>query len=489
MNFTYENQGANTFLVYAIEEGEQLDSMSVGMITNNDIPGLVKAVFTQMDTNKYIKYNVSSKIPVKQFFSRPINKSRLLGVLHGIVDAVLSAEEYMIDPNMIIIDTDYIYTDVSRGETTLICLPIIQKEPQIIDLGAFFKRIMFTMQFDQAEDCDYVAKIINYLNKGSIFSLETFKELLTEISAADKSASAVLGSTGHPPVVDDVKNKQPQIQPSSISTTAKSSSDLPNPHAQHSIDSSDSTGQQALSSSHASVQAQDTDKKISLFYLLQHYNKENAAAYKAQKEKKKAQKSGKTRSASVSKKQKIPAYPVPGQAEASGASPMPSAYMVPSAPAAPAEPSALVLQGFSPATAGGQYGQEPNVLGDFGNTVYLNGGQSDASTVILGQERPAQRFMPYLLRRNNGEKIPITKPVFRLGRDAEFNDYAIIDNMHVGHSHCHIVSRDGEYFVVDDNSMNHTFIGDKMIPSGQEVKLTHGCSLTIANEEFEFKLY
>ena len=86
MNFSYENQGGSTFLVYSVAEDEQLDSMSVGMITNNKIPGLVMAVFTQMDTKKFVKYNVSSKIPVKQFFPGPINKKRLLGICHGIVD-------------------------------------------------------------------------------------------------------------------------------------------------------------------------------------------------------------------------------------------------------------------------------------------------------------------------------------------------------------------------------------------------------------------
>ena len=44
----YENQGTNTYLVYAIKEDDSVDSMSLGMLTNNKIHGLAPTLFTQM---------------------------------------------------------------------------------------------------------------------------------------------------------------------------------------------------------------------------------------------------------------------------------------------------------------------------------------------------------------------------------------------------------------------------------------------------------
>ena len=93
MKFTYENQGANTFLVYAVQPDDVLDTMSLGMLTNNNILGLASAQFMQMDSMKYLKYNVSSHIAVNQFFSGSVNKKRLIGVFKGIVNAMISAEE------------------------------------------------------------------------------------------------------------------------------------------------------------------------------------------------------------------------------------------------------------------------------------------------------------------------------------------------------------------------------------------------------------
>ena len=147
----FENQGTNTYLVYAVSSEDIVDTMSLGMITNNKIPGLASTVFTQMDESKFIKYNVSAKVPVSQFFTGAVNKKRLLGVFKGIVNAMLSAEEYMLDTNSIILDLDYIYTDVSTCETVLVCLPIIDTENDNINLGQFFKNIMFSTQFDQTE--------------------------------------------------------------------------------------------------------------------------------------------------------------------------------------------------------------------------------------------------------------------------------------------------------------------------------------------------
>lgn len=51
------------------------------------------------------------------------------------------------------------------------------------------------------------------------------------------------------------------------------------------------------------------------------------------------------------------------------------------------------------------------------------------------------------------------------------------------------MSRDEAYYIVDNNSKNRTSVdGTKILP-GQEVKLTHGCELSIADERFEFMLY
>ena len=125
MRLTFENLGTNTYLVYEIDPADELDTMGLGMLTNNSIPSFAPASFTQIDTTKYIKYNVSSKVSVAQLFSGAVNKKRLIGVFSGIIDAMLAAEDYMLDTNNLLLDLDYIFADVTTCETILVCLPVM----------------------------------------------------------------------------------------------------------------------------------------------------------------------------------------------------------------------------------------------------------------------------------------------------------------------------------------------------------------------------
>ena len=148
MKFGYENQGTNTYLTYKMQTEDVIDTMSLGMITNNAIPGLAPALFVQMDSDKYIKYNVSAKISIEQFFIGNIKKERIVRVFQGIVNAILMSENYMIEQKSILLDTKHIFIDVSTYDVCMICIPFLNRN-QTVDLDYFFKNIMFTTQFDQ----------------------------------------------------------------------------------------------------------------------------------------------------------------------------------------------------------------------------------------------------------------------------------------------------------------------------------------------------
>jgi hypothetical protein len=241
------------------------------------------------------------------------------------------------------------------------------------------------------------------------------------------------------------------------------------------------------------------EKEISLFYLLQHYNKDNAAAYKAQKaaraeSKQKAAKPAaeaapkKSKKKAKAQKDLTPGFAVPGQpapvVEPLSFTPEPSREPAPYVPrqAAVTPIASVSLTPPSPP-------ETPKAV-DLSSTACLaDSPLEDCETVIMGQEELAQRLSSHLIRKRNGERITVDKAVFYLGRDAEFNDYVILDNTHVGHCHCHIVTKDGEYFIVDDNSKNHTSVNGEIIVSGVEVKLAHDFCIKLADEEFEFKLY
>lgn len=500
-SFSFENQGTNTYLVYTVSVEDSVDSMSLGMLTNNKIPGLAPAIFTQMDTTKFIKYNVSAHISVKQFFSGPVNKKRLIGVFSGIVDAMLSAEDYMIDVNSIIMDLDYIFADVSTCETVLICLPIADTEMPPVDLGAFFKNIMFSTQFDQTENCDHVAKIMNYLNSTPVFSLTDFKELLNGIDTTSSSQPVI--NKPQPVVTPPAKPAQevkPQVQ--QPVQPVKEEPAKPVQPVQP-VATKPATVQTPPAAPVKPVQTPPVapatpEKKISMFGLLMHYSKENAALYKAQKE---AEKTAPAQPAPVKAKpatpQSNPGFAVPGQAAPANAGfaipgqpaqPVAPAAKAPAQPATPAQPA----QPAAPAASKPNY--QPPVAPqsqsmNFGETTVLGGGSNIGETTVLGAAPTAVQPKPYLVRVKNNEKINLDKPVYRIGKEKSYVDYFIGDNTAISRSHANFITRDDQYFVLDTNSTNHTYVNGTMIQSGVETQIFHGDKVRLANEDFEFKLF
>ncbi|MGM9603118.1 MAG: DUF6382 domain-containing protein [Faecousia sp.] len=497
--FSFENQGTNTYLVYTIDPEDELDSMSLGMLTNNKIPGIADASFYQVDSTKYIKYNVSAKVSVSQQFSGPVNKKRLIGVFTGIIDAMLSAEEYMLNMDSMLLDLDYIFADVTTCEAVLICLPVMNLEHKNPELGVFFKNIMFNTQFDQTENCDHVAKIINYLNTNSVLSLTDFKFLLDGISKP-KEVKKELPEKRKKEGLDAEKPKQ---QPVVTSVQPQVLSAQPNvplqsvPREQYTVSS---TAPVRLDETMRPQNLEPEEKPISLFYLLQHYNKENAAKYKAQKAAKNGKKQDSSKSVSPEKTKKNPSS---GQGNAEFAVPGKQGGQINPGFAVPGQNYAAMETKPSETAAGGNSQpiarqsqptvpqqqpavQQPARSINFGETTVL--GSPMGETTVLGAAPASMMVKPYLLREKNNEKIPINKPVFRIGKEKSYVDYFIGDNTAISRSHANIVNRDGEFFAVDTNSTNHTYVNGTMIQSNVETKLSNGAKLRLANEEFEFLL-
>ena len=85
------------------------------------------------------------------------------------------------------------------------------------------------------------------------------------------------------------------------------------------------------------------------------------------------------------------------------------------------------------------------------------------------------------------EVISINKPVFRIGKENSYVDYFVMNNNAVSRSHADIITRGRNYFVVDLNSKNHTYINNQMLLVKCETQIFDGDILKLANEEFIFR--
>ena len=594
--FTYENQGQNTYLVYQFDD-RPIDTMALGMLTNNKIKGFAPAIYTEIDNQKFIKYNVSSHVTLSKLFMGDVRKMRLLKTFVNIVDAMQMLDAYMLDRRTIMLDRDYIYVDASTSDVSMICVPVVD-EFAPIDEREFFKNIIFSVSFAANENGDYVARILAYLNSVELFQLQDFKKMLEGLMSEQPAASmqnvqpamgapymqnnpyqqTPAGAPAQPqmnmkPAVmqQPVPPVQPQNRPTDIGqepaiqnvyvSSGASAKDIKlakreemlkqqeeeraremarNPIAPENVDmgfavpgmSTNQYASKPKAVSAAPAQKASKGKKnsgsseddISLFYLMQHYSKENKEKYKAAKERKK---SGNTATeAPIAKKQASVIKPVaasavqqppvgnpyqaapvqpqtpamanpyqtaPAQPQAPAMSnPYQTAPAQPQAPAmsnpyqtAPAQPQASVMNNPYPAP------QMPAMGGmqdDYDQTTLIKntGNTDDAGTTVLNAATKVERH-PYLYQVKNGRKIYLDKKTNRIGKNREVVDICIDGNPAISRCHAIFYRVDDACYIEDLNSTNGTFVDDQQITSNCKTMVRVGSRVKLGDEEFELR--
>ena len=594
--FTYENQGQNTYLVYQFGD-RPIDTMALGMLTNNKIKGFAPAIYTEIDNQKFIKYNVSSHVTLSKLFMGDVRKMRLLKTFVNIVDAMQMLDAYMLDRRTIMLDRDYIYVDASTSDVSMICVPVVD-EFAPIDEREFFKNIIFSVSFAANENGDYVARILAYLNSVELFQLQDFKKMLEGLMSEQPAAGmqnvqpamgapymqnnpyqqTPAGAPAQPqmnmkPAVmqQPVPPVQPQNRPTDIGqepaiqnvyvSSGASAKDIKlakreemlkqqeeeraremarNPIAPENVDmgfavpgmSTNQYASKPKAVSAAPAQKASKGKKnsgsseddISLFYLMQHYSKENKEKYKAAKERKK---SGNTATeAPIAKKQASVIKPVaasavqqppvgnpyqaapvqpqtpamanpyqtaPAQPQAPAMSnPYQTAPAQPQAPAmsnpyqtAPAQPQAPVMNNPYPAP------QMPAMGGmqdDYDQTTLIKntGNTDDAGTTVLNAATKVERH-PYLYQVKNGRKIYLDKKTNRIGKNREVVDICIDGNPAISRCHAIFYRVDDACYIEDLNSTNGTFVDDQQITSNCKTMVRVGSRVKLGDEEFELR--
>ena len=85
----------------------------------------------------------------------------------------------------------------------------------------------------------------------------------------------------------------------------------------------------------------------------------------------------------------------------------------------------------------------------------------------------------------NGQfHFDIQENEFLIGKSREKVQGGITGNSAVSRVHCKIVRKNGDFYVVDMESSNGTYVNGKKIKPGVPEPIFEGCQLRIANAEF-----
>lgn len=187
--FSYEYIGSKKMLLYRILNNEQINHNILGALKDNRIHGLSPVMINDNNEGKELKYDVSGKVSLEQYFSSSLNKEQFMGALLGIVNPIQEASKYMVRIENITLDAKNIFVDSETHLVSLICLPLT-RNISCQDLPEFFKSIIVNASFDSDEDIGYVARLINFLNSNAGFSMNQFKLLIEELSGDNKEGQS-----------------------------------------------------------------------------------------------------------------------------------------------------------------------------------------------------------------------------------------------------------------------------------------------------------
>ncbi len=93
-----------------------------------------------------------------------------------------------------------------------------------------------------------------------------------------------------------------------------------------------------------------------------------------------------------------------------------------------------------------------------------------------------------LIRLDTMQEIPISNVIFRIGQNLGDIDYAVVDNTSVSRHHADIMRKGSEFFILDNNSTNHTFVNEKQAMPGEYVPIKGGDIIRLSDVSFRFEV-
>lgn len=259
MNLVFESHGTGRYLSCRFICGDA-DMLSLNMITRNHISGLLPACFTKLNKEGTIRYDISSKVSLQSVLSGSIEGKQLLRCFRSIASAISAAEEYMILPDFLVLDPEYIFVDTDRYEAGLVCLPVFDSRISCMSPVTLFKQIVFSAKYDDGENLTYVTRLIAFLNNEPEFTLAGFKHLLDGLMRDEDGRLPAVHETGY------AENREHR----DVSEGGYSDIIADSAGVNHGIYS----------------EVKQKAKKMSLIYLMLHYNRENEEVYRSQRIKK-----------------------------------------------------------------------------------------------------------------------------------------------------------------------------------------------------------
>lgn len=165
-------------LIYNVDENEKIDNVSIGIMRNNDIKGLLPIDIIMHDSMTEFKYKTEKLKNLDEYLSEELTKEDLLNVFENICKVVTDIEEYMLGEAQLILENKYIFTD--NGNIKMMLLPLYNRRNNL-SIYEFFKNLLLYMMVKNNKAANFAADISRQLSDEESFSCNKFLQLISQI--------------------------------------------------------------------------------------------------------------------------------------------------------------------------------------------------------------------------------------------------------------------------------------------------------------------
>ena len=539
VSFKVRNIGSEKYLSYILNDDCEFDEELLDYLEENKIPELIDIIYEEDDENDYLTYNVSGRTTVDALLSNTVNAEKILGIVRGVASGIVNLRDLGIPASYVILHKGFTYVNPVTYDVGMLCVPVEADANINAEFRTFVKDILTSVKYDDSEDCNYVARLLNLLNTDK-FTVRNFYSQLTELmesagmqveekfldidgdisvsqSTVDTSPDTSMddlpeykdvsfgeddGSEEEDDTVADVDSlfKDLTFDDSEKQEEGKSVSDgidmsvfddsvFDDLETENVDDDSDYT--EALTSDVEVPEPQEPKTQSSLTEVAQTTDGVMEVELERQEEQ---------IPVLISTDEVMDNPPVVKNIKINRAKIIQKAVV-------DAEESIIdnpTEQITAPQYMNGE-AVEPETNMDpvtskveteekkgTGSTVELTGGMNvvkdSDSEVVAAVSKGVPKAMPYIVRVNTGERVMINKAVFKIGKAGRGVDYHVGGNGAISKVHIIIYQREDGCYLKDNKTTNGTYLNGQRLDDNGEMKLSNDAMISIGGEDFIFKL-
>ena len=164
-----ENRGCSLCI-----EDVEFKEFEMKMIESNHINGIISPLFREINNQILCMYDITSKMTLVEAFSKKEMRAEdLYRLTDAIQTAVKNLDEYMLGPEGLLLDPEYIFYDINSNEFSFIYCAV--SEDFYLSLKKLFEYILGIISHSDNEVVTYAYGIYRRLNTGNYALTELFE--------------------------------------------------------------------------------------------------------------------------------------------------------------------------------------------------------------------------------------------------------------------------------------------------------------------------